>query len=164
VIKNILKTYLFMHCGTYPSNISSQMCIYFLRNSPGAVPVPLGLEDACHSLPKLFDFGILNSHPLYTLNQMLSKVYTPLLSYRDEALDGFEPRKALEPPPPDPNAKAVAIDKVESEKAARKGVNVARMRTMLRDEFLITMQKFMQHIDLTIRQIEGEVRLEVRII
>ena len=32
---------------------------------------------------------------------------------------------------------------------------------MLRDEFLITMQKFVNHIDLTIRQIEGEVRLEI---
>lgn len=31
----------------------------------------------------------------------------------------------------------------------------------LRDEFLITMQKFVNHIDLTIRQIEGEVRLKM---
>ena len=35
------------------------------------------------------------------------------------------------------------------------------MRSMLRDEFLITMQKFVNHIDLTIRQIEGEVRLKM---
>jgi dynein heavy chain len=35
------------------------------------------------------------------------------------------------------------------------------MRAMLRDEFLITMQKFINHIDLTIRQIEGEVRLRI---
>ena len=35
------------------------------------------------------------------------------------------------------------------------------MRAMLRDEFLITMQKFINHIDLTIRQIEGEVRLKM---
>lgn len=148
-----------MHCGTYPSNISSQLCIYFLRNSPGAVPVPISQNDACSNLPKYFDFGILNSHPLYTLNQMLSKIYTPLLSYRDEALDGFVPRKAIEAPV-DTDANTV-VDKVESEKAARKGLNVAKMRSMLRDEFLITMQKFVQHIDLTIRQIEGEVRLEV---
>lgn len=35
------------------------------------------------------------------------------------------------------------------------------MRATLRDEFLITMQKFINHIDLTIRQIEGEVRLKM---
>ena len=74
VIKNILKTYLFMHCGTYPSNISSQVCIYFLRNTPGAVPVPFSSEEASNMLPKFFDFGILNSHPLLMLNQILTKV------------------------------------------------------------------------------------------
>ena len=35
------------------------------------------------------------------------------------------------------------------------------MIATLRDEFLITMQKFINHIDLTIRQIEGEVRLQI---
>jgi dynein heavy chain len=35
------------------------------------------------------------------------------------------------------------------------------MRATLRDEFLITMQKFVNHIGLTIRQIEGEVRLKI---
>jgi dynein heavy chain len=35
------------------------------------------------------------------------------------------------------------------------------MRASLRDEFLITMQKFVNHIGLTIRQIEGEVRLKI---
>jgi dynein heavy chain, axonemal len=35
------------------------------------------------------------------------------------------------------------------------------MRVMLRDEFLLTMQKFINHIDLTIRQIEGEVKLKI---
>ena len=38
---------------------------------------------------------------------------------------------------------------------------MSKMRSMLRDEFLITMQKFVNHIDLTIRQIEGEVRLKM---
>lgn len=35
------------------------------------------------------------------------------------------------------------------------------MKAMLRDEFMITMQKFVNHIDLTIRQIEGEVKLRI---
>ena len=39
----------------------------------------------------------------------------------------------------------------------KKRVNQAKMRAMLRDEFLITMQKFVNHIDLTIRQIEGKI-------
>jgi dynein heavy chain len=43
----------------------------------------------------------------------------------------------------------------------KKRATEAKMRATLRDEFLITMQKFINHIDLTIRQIEGEVRLKM---
>lgn len=46
-------------------------------------------------------------------------------------------------------------------KCVKKRANEAKMRASLRDEFLITMQKFINHIDLTIRQIEGEVRLKM---
>lgn len=35
------------------------------------------------------------------------------------------------------------------------------MIATLRDEFLITMQKFINHVDLTIRQIEGEIKLQI---
>ncbi len=107
-----------MHCGTYPSDISSQVCIYFLRNTPGAVPVPNSQNDANNTLPKYFDFGILNSHPLYTLNQMLTKVYTPLLSYRGNDSyddDGLNKKKMAIEGEPALNA----ADKVENEKAAR---------------------------------------------
>ena len=37
----------------------------------------------------------------------------------------------------------------------------AKNREKLRDDFLITMKKFIDHINLTIRQIEGEVRLKI---
>ncbi len=63
-----------MHCGKYPSDISSQLCIYFLRNTTGAVTVPFNLDEANNTMPKYFDFGILNSHPLFMLNQILTKV------------------------------------------------------------------------------------------
>jgi len=53
-------------------------------------------------------------------------------------------------------------DDEEEEKPVKK-VNVAesRAKAMLRDEFLISMQKFASSITRTIQQIEGEVRLEV---
>lgn len=118
VIKNIMKTYLYMHCGTYPSDITSQVCIYFLRNTPGAVPVPISQSDANNTLPKHFDFGVLNSHPLYMLNQMLTKVYTPLLSYSGQESDEILSKKqeALE------SESNKLEDKVENEKAARVSV------------------------------------------
>jgi hypothetical protein len=56
------------------------------------VPVPNTLDEAETTLPEYFDYGILNAHPLYMLNQVLTKVYTPLLSYRD---DHFSKQKAI---------------------------------------------------------------------
>jgi len=111
-----------MHCGTYPSDISSQVCIYFLRNTPGAVPVPISQNDANNTLPRHFDFGILNSHPLYTLNQILTKVYTPLLSYTGNDNYDYQElgakKQAIESAPALNTA-----DKVENEKAARVRIN-----------------------------------------
>lgn len=63
-----------MNCGTYPPDISSKLTIYFLRTSAGTVQVPNSLEEAETILPSFFDYGILNSHPLFMLNQMLTKV------------------------------------------------------------------------------------------
>lgn len=108
-----MKSYLYMDCGTYPSDLINHICIYFLRNKPGAVPVPISIDDAANTLPKHFDFGILNSHPLYMLNQILTKVYTPLLSYRVDESVSNNVIKAIEPSNDSPD------DKVENEKAAR---------------------------------------------
>lgn len=74
-MKKINKTYLFMHCGTYPSDISSKICIYFLRTTSGTVNLPISLDEAHLTLPQYFDFGMLNSHPLFMLSQTLNKVY-----------------------------------------------------------------------------------------
>ncbi len=63
-----------MNCGTYPPDISSKLTIYFLRTSVGTVHVPNSIEEADTLLPEFFDYGILNSHPLFMLNQMLTKV------------------------------------------------------------------------------------------
>ena len=63
-----------MHCGTYPSDINSKLSMFFLRTTVGAVQLPNNLEEAHLSLPQYFDFGILNSHPLFMLSQTLTKV------------------------------------------------------------------------------------------
>ena len=76
----------------YPVNTNNEKSIYFLRNTSGMVPVPNTLDEAETTLPEYFDYGILNAHPLYMLNQVLTKVYTPLLSYRD---DHFNKKKAI---------------------------------------------------------------------
>ena len=88
VLKKVMKTYLHLFNKQYPVNSNNNVGIYFLRNSPGMVPVPNSIEEAESVLPEYFDYGILNAHPLYMLNQVLTKVYTPLLSYREDHFVG----------------------------------------------------------------------------
>lgn len=154
-----------MHCNTYPPDLSQKLSVFFLRTTPGIVPVPNTLNEARLSLPQYFDFGLLNSHPLFMLSQVLNKVYLPLLSHR--GLDEEKPRPhrlAIKNTDDDQQlqqSKTNQIDRAQLEKEERKRVNDAKNKSTLRNEFLITMQKFINHIDLTIRQIEGEVRLDV---
>jgi hypothetical protein len=75
VLKKILRTYLFMNLGTYPPDISTKLSMYFLRTTPGTVVLPNSLDEANQTLNLYFDFGLLNSHPLFMLSQMLTKVY-----------------------------------------------------------------------------------------
>lgn len=89
----------------------------------------------------------------------------PLLSYnqhRNGEAKGADARSR-----PDTRTDTRASLKTEDEEKdgveTTKKVNVAesRAKAMLRDEFLISMQKFGASITRTIQQIEGEVRLEV---
>ena len=105
-----------MHCGTYPSNLSSKVSIYFLRTTPGTVNLPNNFEEAHEVLPQYFDFGILNSHPLFLLSQMLTKVYNPLLSYRGDLDEPLLPRLALKQKGEE---QETTTDKVDDEKLAR---------------------------------------------
>lgn len=73
-MKTILKTYLHIHCKMYPPDINNKLSMYFLRNTAGMVPVFNTLDEARTVLPQYFDYGLLNSHPLYLLNQVLTKV------------------------------------------------------------------------------------------
>ena len=107
--------------GVYPSDLTNKMSVFFLRTTPGIVPLPNSFDETDVVLPHFFDFGLLNSHPLFMLNQMLTKIYTPLLSYKgdDRLLVGHKAagsRKAIKPAGEEEED---VVDKVDSEKAAR---------------------------------------------
>ena len=63
-----------MHYGTQLPDISNKLCMYFLRARPGTFSVPGTADEANDVLSYFFDYGILNSHPLFMLTQMLTKV------------------------------------------------------------------------------------------
>lgn len=86
----------------------------------------------------------------------------PLLSYNQHR-NGERKPEARAVSRADTKATEASMAGEEGEEEEKPKVNVAesRAKAMLRDEFLINMQKFASGINRTIQQIEGEVRLEI---
>lgn len=57
-----------------PEEVADTKSVYFLRNTPGMVPLPNSAEEANSELPGYFEMGILNGHSLVMLEQIISQV------------------------------------------------------------------------------------------
>ncbi|PVD32839.1 hypothetical protein C0Q70_08286 [Pomacea canaliculata] len=164
ILQKVSRTYLYLCYQHLPEEVIEESCIYFLRNSPGMVPLPNSIEEANEMLPLYFEFGLLNGHSLVMLEQIISQVFMPLMSHsqlRNGELAGAGSQsRTISQQETSPTHRSQTPK--EEEKDAEK-VNVAesRAKAMLRDEFLINMQKFAASITRTLQQIEGEVRLIV---
>ncbi|XP_067660223.1 dynein axonemal heavy chain 10-like [Haliotis asinina] len=164
IIQKVLRTYLYMCYQHLPEEVADQDSVYFLRNTTGMVPLPNTLDEANEMLPGYFEFGLLNGHSLVMLEQIITQVYMPLLSYNQHKNgDGRLGTKMSDQRSMSRQDTQVSQSDVGEEEKDEKEVNVAetRARALLRDEFLISMQKFASSISRTLQQIEGEVRLEV---
>ncbi|KAL3856163.1 hypothetical protein ACJMK2_010948 [Sinanodonta woodiana] len=161
VLQKVMRTYLYMCYQHLPEEFIEQECVYFLRNTPGMVALPNSLEEALQMLPGFFEFGLLNGHSLVMLEHIITQVYMPLLSFNQHKHQ--EPIKTEIHPVSQMETQASQISEEHHEVKEEEKVNIAesRAKAMLRDEFLINMQKFSSSINRTIQQIEGEVRLKV---
>ncbi|XP_064612357.1 LOW QUALITY PROTEIN: dynein axonemal heavy chain 10-like [Liolophura sinensis] len=161
IIQKVLRTYLYMCHNHLPEEVAENDCVYFLRNTPGMVPLPNNLAEASEQLPEYLEMGLLNGHSLVMLEQIISQVYMPLLSFNQHKQ---EEASHLAKPVEDraPSRVDVSVDEMEeSVTTAKREAAESHAKAMLRDEFLINMQKFASSINRTIQQIAGEVRLEV---
>ncbi|CAF0756790.1 unnamed protein product [Adineta steineri] len=160
-----LRTILYLCHDSYPSNLSQKNCVYFLRTTQGTIPELTTMEDADKIMIKYLDYGLLNGHTLYLLANILNKVYNPILTYQSDDLEASDSHR------PDAVTDAHEKRKAKGEKNAEETEKQLRdekrrqheqeLKLMLRDEFLIQLQKFLNQIGLTLRQLEGEVRLEL---
>ncbi|XP_064619187.1 dynein axonemal heavy chain 10-like isoform X2 [Lineus longissimus] len=158
VIVKVMRTYLHMSYQHLPEKVAEVDCIYFLRNTPGMVPLPNTIEEANDMLPSYFEMGILNGHSLVMLEQVITKVYMPILSFNQHK-NGDASGKSEHPPTREDKSAAHEIEREDTKEEM--SVSELRATAMLRDEFLINMEKFASSINRTIQQIEGEVRLEI---
>lgn len=161
--QKVFRTYMYMCYLHLPEEVADQVdCVYFLRNTPGMVPLPNSMEEANETLPAYFEMGTINSNSvLVMLEQIISQVYMPLLSYNQHK-NCEAPTKSIERSVSRTETQ-LTEDSVKSEGEAESKTNVAesRAKAMLRDEFLINMEKFAASINRTIQQIDGEVKLEI---
>ena len=104
----------------------------------------------------MFEVGVLNGHTLTMLEQVLTMVYKPLLAYHQHKNSSTAEQKAHSSSPSGPTRENTTV-KNSNEPAAGE----SKSSHLLRDEFVINMQKFTHSVTRTIQQIEGEVRLEV---
>ncbi|CAG5126036.1 unnamed protein product, partial [Candidula unifasciata] len=161
IIQKVWHTYLYMCYEHMPEEISDTLCIYFLRNTTGMVPLPSSLEEAEEILPSYFEYSLLNAHSLVMLEQIIRMVYMPLLSYYQHKNGGEDFGAAVKTPAKITSREDTGSPASKVETGKQTDAVESRSKTLLRDEFLINMQKFASAIARTLQQIEGEVRLEV---
>ncbi|XP_038229191.1 dynein axonemal heavy chain 10 [Dermochelys coriacea] len=131
--------------------------MFFLRDTRETVSEPNDVNEANEILPELLECGILNGHTLMMLKNIFSQVFLPALSHNQHKAE--EP--AFHPDTEKPEAEDRSLAEAESlEKKKEQAVEFHSFH-IIRNEFLMNMQKFLNHIQRTIQQIEGEIKLEM---
>lgn len=114
-----------------------------LKNTQEPIPVPSGPEDASTTLPLLFETGNIMPQSLHMLEKLLRHVYTPLLLASGQ------------------NSAQEDVNFAETPESIVPSRSHTQSKILLRDEMLINVQKFMLHLQQTIQQVEGEVKLVI---
>ncbi|KAI4568749.1 hypothetical protein MJG53_014367 [Ovis ammon polii x Ovis aries] len=110
------------------------------------------MKEAMEIMPETLEYGIINSHVLAFLRDVISQVFLPALSFSQhkdanlgltsgEVLDSFDYDIDL----PSMPGEAIEYHSIQ----------------LIRDEFLMNIQKFASSIQRTMQQLEGEIKLEM---
>lgn len=154
-----------MCSGAFPESATTRQCLTVMRTTPGRIKIPSSMEDAHNTLPEHFEINIMNGQSLTMLEQVITHVYMPLLAYhhhrhfdkktsqgKESVAGGLTSREPT-------RANTIMTDRsISSAGRAKEALKDSANKAMLRDEFLINMQKFTSSIARTSKQIEGEVR------
>uniref|UniRef100_K7FM63 Dynein axonemal heavy chain 10 n=1 Tax=Pelodiscus sinensis TaxID=13735 RepID=K7FM63_PELSI len=131
--------------------------MFFLRDTRETVTEPNDMNEANETLPELLECGILNGHTLLMLKHIFSQVFLPALSHNQQKAEG----SAFHPDTEKSDAEDKHLTEAEPlEKKKEQSVEFHSFH-IIRNEFLMNMQKFLSHIQRTIQQIEGEIKLEM---
>ncbi|XP_054851851.1 dynein axonemal heavy chain 10 [Eublepharis macularius] len=151
VKQEVYNLYYHVALDDVPEEFVDNEAVFFLRDTTETVSEPNDVAEANDVLPELLEYGMLNGNTLVMLKQIFSLVYLPAMSYNQykaESVSYLEIEKAAG------DDSALVVKKKEMP------VELGSFQ-ILRNEFLMNMQKFLNHIQRTIQQIEGEIKLEM---
>ncbi|XP_075852592.1 dynein axonemal heavy chain 10 [Microcebus murinus] len=147
------KVYLHMLCTPVPEEFLDQNIVFFLRNTKEAVAEATDMKEAMEMMPETLEYGIINAHVLHFLRDIICQVFLPALSFNQHKMDstlGQAPREFSDASRFDMDLPSVPGEPVEYHSIQ-----------LIRDEFLMNLQKFANGIQRTVQQLEGEIKLEM---
>ncbi|KAM4616801.1 dynein axonemal heavy chain 10 [Polymixia lowei] len=137
-----------------PERFMSSNVLYFLRNTKETIVEPFDVNEANNLMPRVMEMGMLNGHCLLMLKDILNHVYIPMLSVNQlKITDGGYQMGALSSQ--DEEAGADGKEGEQDRPVESRGM------VMIRDELLNSTHKFLGHINRTLQQLDGEIKLQI---
>ncbi|XP_025020180.1 dynein heavy chain 10, axonemal, partial [Python bivittatus] len=152
VKQEVYNLYYHMAVNDVPEDFVESDTLFFLRDTSETVTEPNDLVEANDVLPEVLEYGMLNSHTLVMLKQIFALVFLPAMCHNQYGLEESITHAESD--------KAEGEDSQSAQKVPKKPLVLDTFQT-LRNEFLMNMQKFLTHIQRTIQQIEGEIKLDM---
>nr|XP_015221526.1 PREDICTED: dynein heavy chain 10, axonemal [Lepisosteus oculatus] len=137
-----------------PERSMESNVLFFLRNTKETICEPLDMKEANEIMPKLLEIGMLNGHPLLMLKNVFSHVFIPLLSVSQLKNNDSNYKQT------EKSAEGEEDGVLEAHKEQERPVEF-RGTQLIRDELLNSAHKFLGHIDRTLQQLEGEIKLHI---
>ncbi|XP_070926944.1 dynein axonemal heavy chain 10 isoform X5 [Macaca nemestrina] len=154
IVKHIVeKMHLHMLCAPLPTEFLDQNVVFFLRNTKDAISEATDMKEAMEIMPETLEYGIINANVLHFLKDIMCQVFLPALSFNQHRTsttvgvtsgEGFDFSEYESDLPPMPG-ETVEYHSIQ----------------LIRDEFLMNVQKFASNIQRTMQQLEGEIKLEM---
>uniref|UniRef100_A0A8C9TU55 Dynein axonemal heavy chain 10 n=1 Tax=Scleropages formosus TaxID=113540 RepID=A0A8C9TU55_SCLFO len=153
-IQTVYHIDLHVALNAIPQRFIKSNMFYFLRNTKEPIIEPVDITEANNLMPRFLETGMLNGHSLLMLKDVFSHVYIPQLSVSQLMITdgGYHQRE-----------QATSDKPQGGDTRGREDQKPAELRGMLmiRDELLNSSHKFLSHIDRTLQQLEGEIKLHI---
>ncbi|CAL8247788.1 unnamed protein product [Merluccius merluccius] len=144
-----------------PERFMTSSLLYFLRNTKETMVEPVDMSEANELMPCMMEIGMLNGHSLVMLKDVLNHVYIPMLSVSQLNITaGGYRTEELSPRSQDSSPRRMAAG---GWGAQGEGDRQPESKGMLvtRDELLNSTHKFLGHINRTLQQLDGRIKLHI---